>query len=375
MEYVQQVNVHVAAAKLGDARVFFDDLEAHRRELRGLRGFVSMSIARSIEPGGDTLVSVETRWKDAPALEEYLASARNAEGIVRSHAALTVPDSLNVRRLEALEGDGEDKARIVSERFFASLAVPMVIFGFGLAIVYGLSRVYLEMGSDGATPLAIVVAGGILLIAWYFAQNRTAPAWQVGGVVAAVATLLIAGVIWAQVDDRYPPEVFGRDEPEEGEPAEPGGPGEPGEVPSDVITLDDNVFVFGGEENPTIPAPSDQEVTFQLANEGNALHNVHVSVGGYDESICEGSGDDPCSDPSEIQGGEDGTITFNLPPGSYEFRCDFHPSEMIGTFDVRPGVPPPGGPPGGVGTPAAGETPSSGATSEATGAVEATAAP
>ncbi len=58
MEYVQQVLVQIAADKLGDARVLLDDLEAHRRELRSMRGFRVMSINRAIEAGGITLVSV-----------------------------------------------------------------------------------------------------------------------------------------------------------------------------------------------------------------------------------------------------------------------------------------------------------------------------
>ena len=338
MEYVQQVLVHVAAAKLGDARTLFDALEAHRRDLRGLRGFVSMSVSRSSEPGGDVLVNVETRWKDAGALDEYLSSARNAQSIIRDHAEITVPDTLNVRRLEAMDVSGPSKSTIVTERFFTSLALPLVIVAIGLAIVYGLSRVYLEIGAGGgSTTLAIVIAGGIVLVAWYFAQNRTASVLQMGAAGAAAIALLVGGTVWAEVDDRYPPkDGFERDHVEGGEPTEPAGGETPSPGGANVIELDDNVIVFNGAESPTITAAAGTDVTFEVSNVGNALHNVHIAASGsYAQAFCSASGEDPCSDPARILGGDDGSITFNLPAGTYDFRCDFHTAEMTGTLEVQ----------------------------------------
>jgi plastocyanin/heme-degrading monooxygenase HmoA len=336
MEYVQQVQALVAADKLGDARTLFDDLEAHRRDLRGLRGFLSMSIGRSVEAGGDTLVTLETRWKDEGALNDYLGSARNAQSILHDHSEILVADSVTARRLEGVGTESPDKGSILAERVFTSLAVPLVIFGLGLAIVYALSRVYLEIGPGAvATTLAIVVAGGILLVAWYFAQNQNAPVWQMGAVGAVAAALLIGGTVWAAVDDRYPPaEGFGRDHVG-GEPTEPPTDGTP-TAPGNVIEMDDNVFVFNGEENPNLTAAAGTEVTFELSNVGNALHNMHIAAGGdYDAAICAGGGEDPCSDPPRINGGDDGTITFNLPAGTYDYRCDFHTVEMVGTLTVQ----------------------------------------
>jgi plastocyanin len=335
MEYVQQVQALVAADKLGDARTLFDDLEAHRRELRGLRGFLSMSIDRAIESGGDTLVTAETRWRVERALQEYLASARNAQSVLADHSEILVPDSITARQLEGVGAEGPDKGSILAERVFTSLAVPMVIFGLGLAIVYALSRVYLEIGPGaGATTLAIVIASGILLVAWYFAQNKNAPIWQIGAVGAGAAALLIGGTVWAAVDDRYPPkEGFARDHETNGQPTEP-----PSGTPTtgNVIEMDDNVFIFNGQENPTLTAAAGTDVSYQLANIGNALHNLHIAAGGdFDASFCSLGAEDPCSDPVRINGGDDGTISFNLPAGSYEYRCDFHTAEMSGTLTVQ----------------------------------------
>ena len=43
-----------------------------------------------------------------------------------------------------------------------------------------------------------------------------------------------------------------------------------------------------------------------------------------------------CTDPERVPGGGEGTLTFTLTaPGTYNFRCDFHSSEMKGTFVVE----------------------------------------
>jgi hypothetical protein len=326
MEQVQQVQVHVAAAKLGDARILFDDLEAHRRELRGLRGFVSMSINRAIESGGDTSVSVETRWKDEASLNQYLGSARTVESILRDNSAITVPDTLSVRSLEGMDSAAPTKQSILVERFSLALMVPLAIVGIGFAIIYALSRIYLEMGPGaGANTLAICVAGGILLVAWYFAEHRNAPAWHFAAVGSAIIALLIGGTVWAQVSPG--PDYHGYEA--EGPDGEPTTPPAPGEL---VIILDDNVVLIQGDggDNPTINVPSGKTVS--VHNEGRGLHNLHVSP--FEAAVCETDGPSPCTDPNRINAGDEATITFDLPPGTYDYRCDFHTAEMFGTIVV-----------------------------------------
>ena len=365
MEQVQQVQVLVAAAKLGDARTLFEALEAHRRDLRGLRGFVSMSINRAIESGGDTSVAVETRWNDEAALNQYLGSVSTVESIIRDNSAITVPDSLSVRALEGMDSAKPTKQSILVERFSLALMVPLAIVGIGFAIVYSLSRVYIEMGSGNATTvLAIVIAAGILLVAWYFAENRNAPAWHVAAVGSAVVALLVAGTIWAQVSPG--PEVHGY-EPEGGAGVEPTPGAGGGEL---VIILDDNVVQAStaGGDNPTINVPSGK--TVPVLNEGRALHNLHI--GPFESAICATDGPSPCTDPARVNAGDEATIVFDLPPGTYEYRCDFHTDEMFGTLVVGPAepeAPPPGGAPPGGEPPAGDGTPGD---AEASPAAEAT---
>ena len=115
---------------------------------------------------------------------------------------------------------------------------------------------------------------------------------------------------------------------EEGEEPAPEPP------PPGAIILDDNVVQVEGQDgdNPTINVPSGAAVA--VVNEGSALHNLQVSP--FESDICSDDDPSPCSDPSRINAGNEGTITFDIPAGSYEYRCDFHPDEMVGTLVVGP---------------------------------------
>ncbi|MEX0749395.1 MAG: plastocyanin/azurin family copper-binding protein [Dehalococcoidia bacterium] len=359
MEYVQTALVRIRADKLGDAsgaQGLLTELERHRAVIRRRPGSLRMTMTRSTEEGGDTLLSVETRWRDARALDTYNAIEPNVVSIIRSHGDEIVPDSLQVRRAEALESESEESKRgVLYERFGIALLVPIGIVAFGLAIIYSLSRVYLEIGNEAATAVAALVAILILLVAWYFASNPGAIKLQVPAIALVVAGLLIGGTVYAQVHEG----PFYEEHVDEGEEPPDGGPG-PGD--DFVLTLEDNFFLFDGEENPTIQVGANVDVTMPLENAGGALHNVHVAAsGGFDAAFCSTGGEAPCSDPERMPGGSSGTLTFNLPPGTYDFRCDFHTQDMTGTLEVveggptgpseapPPGGPPPGGPPPGEG--------------------------
>jgi plastocyanin len=211
--------------------------------------------------------------------------------------------------------------------------VPAGILVMGLGIIYGLSRVYLEHSGTPATITAMSIASLIVLVAWYFAANPKAPVWQMASVGTAVAALLVGGTVYAQVHEGPVIEHADGGEPTPGEGTPPAG-----ETPAagDVIELRDNVFVFNGKENPTLAAAAGADVTLKLRNTGKALHNMHIAAGGsYDSAFCKAGEEDPCSDPVRMNAGADGAITFNLPAGTYDYRCDFHTVEMAGTLEVQ----------------------------------------
>ncbi len=75
-----------------------------------------------------------------------------------------------------------------------------------------------------------------------------------------------------------------------------------------------------------------QEVTFNITNDGAAIHNMRIDGGDgeYDTD------DDTVSDPDLFQAGDDGTLVWTAPDeaGEIIFRCDFHPIDMVGTISV-----------------------------------------
>jgi hypothetical protein len=325
MEYVQQVLVQVQGAKMGDAKALTDDLEAHRRVARGRRGFAGMQITRQTTADGNLQIAVESRWKSAGALDEYAGTSPNAYTIINKHSALHVPGTLEVNRLEGV-GSQNEGISPAYERLLTGLAVPLAILAFGLAFIYLLSRFFLSVDDHVAVAAAAFVAIAILGGAWLIAANPQIQAWQYAGIGATAAAVIIGAGVYGQIN--YEPSHG--EAQVDGEPTtEPGGG-------DNVIQLHDNFFQFNGQRNPTITEPANQAVTLDVSNEGNAIHNVHVSLtGDYTAAQCKTGGDVPCSDPALIRGGGKGTLTFTLAAGSYNFRCDFHPTEMTGTFQIQ----------------------------------------
>ena len=220
----------------------------------------------------------------------------------------------------------------VHQRVVMPLVLPLGVFLFAMLVIYGLSRIYLELneveigGVTMATPLAIAVSLAILAATWYVASHPRISQMQIGAMVFVAAALLTGGTIFAAVYDG------GEEEHVTGEPtATPSGV-------VDAIVMGDNFFVYNDATAPEIVVAAGQEVTFEITNDGVALHNMHIgdTSGNYEIGFCEVGDPEPCSDPAAMLGGESGSITFRLDqPGTYSFRCDFHPLEMLGTIRVE----------------------------------------
>ncbi len=228
--------------------------------------------------------------------------------------------------------DQHEEDEEVHQRVVLPLVVPLGVFLFALLVIYGLSRIYLELneveigGVTMATPLAIGVSLAILFAAWYVASHPRISQMQIGAMVFVAAALLTGGAIFAAVHDE------GEAEHVTCEPtATPDGV-------ADAIVMGDNFFVYNDATAPEIVVAAGQEVTFEITNGGRALHNMHIgdTSGNYEIGVCAPGDPEPCSDPGEIFEGDTATITFRLDePGTYPFRCDFHPLDMFGTIRVE----------------------------------------
>lgn len=104
-----------------------------------------------------------------------------------------------------------------------------------------------------------------------------------------------------------------------------------------AVTLGDNFFKISDQQNPPLQATAGQPVTFNITNGGTGVHDLHISAadGTFTGNPCETGGTDPCSDPSAIPGGQTATLSATLAAGTYNYRCDFHPTEMKGEITVQ----------------------------------------
>ena len=331
MEYIQTVLFQVTSASLESASAaggLMPELDEHRSFLKQQAGFEDMRVTRSINPEGNVLVMVETRWSNDEGLVRYETNEPNVAGIIRKHQDIIVADSLQVLDMEGLRTESSwapaEEAVETRERVMLPILIPLGVLAFSLLVIYGLSRIYLEMSGTGATILAAAIAGVALIAAFYFANNPKAPGWQIGGAMAAAAVLLLGGTIWAVLEEDEA-EGEGHEPAPVGENVEDPVPGAEGDA---IISMGDNFF---DPNDITVATASD--TTFQLMNNGSAIHNMRIAGedGEYETD------DDTVSDPDIVSGGETATLDWTAPAGAGEiiFRCDFHPAEMTGTLAVQ----------------------------------------
>jgi plastocyanin len=343
MEYIQTILFQIPASRLEEASAadgLLSELDQHREFLRNQTGFRDLRITRSINNEGNILLVVETRWTDDGSLVRYETNEPNAASIVRKHRGIIVSDSLQVLDMEALRTESSwkpaEQAEHARERVVLPIAIPLGVLAFALLMIYGLSRIYLQIRGDNATALAAGIAIFVLLVSFYLANNPRASGAQIGGILGIAVIALVAGTIWALAskDNGTAAAVT-----QPTASAAPGASGAPGG--SQEIDLADIVIKYNGQDNPTIPVTAGQPVTFQLKNTGAAVHNI--DVGGTsaqsptDAYFCSpGDGKSTaCSTPNRLVAGGTGTLTFTITtPGTYHFRCDFHPTQMFGTFVV-----------------------------------------
>ena len=342
MEFIQTLLAQIEAAKIDEAsrpQGLLDELDEHRSFLQQQPGFQDMRVTRSINREGNVLLVVETRWQDDDSLLRYETQEPNVMSIFNMHQELIIPNSLQVLDMEGLRTEAwrglADPTRAAQERLALPLLIPLGVLAFALLVIYGLSRIYLELPGDVATGLAAGIALGILAMAWFLASRPTISGWQIGSIATVAAAVLAGGAIFALVHEDGG-ETAAVSEPG-ASPTPAASPG-PGAAPGGpLVTMGDNFFESEGEQEPAIQVSVGEDITFNLSNNGLAPHNMHIAGtdNDYGVNFCQVGGDEPCSDPNRQASGESATITFRFDqPGTFIFRCDFHPQEMTGTIEV-----------------------------------------
>ena len=213
-----------------------------------------------------------------------------------------------------------DEARETYERLALPLLVPVGVFLFSVLVIYGLSRIYLELNTANigdvgmATPLAIGVSLAILGVAWYLASRPSVARWQMASVAAVSVALLTGGAIWAAVHDEG--------EAEDGGVVEPTGTAVPGAIQVELLD-------FAVEVEPA--SATADTITFIVTNGGAQVHNLRLIETELapdalplddDGIVVDEEQVDVVGSVAELSGGEDEELSVELEAGSYVLICN-----------------------------------------------------
>jgi plastocyanin len=149
----------------------------------------------------------------------------------------------------------------------------------------------------------------------------------IGFVLAAVVLTFVLAFAFPTESGLKDTTVTGSPTPE----ASPTPQGTPAGSPGAglAVSMKDNLF-----EPADLTVKAGESVTFNLTNEGVAIHNMRIA--GPDGSY--NTGDDAVSDPQLVNAGGTATVNWTAPgqPGEIKFQCDFHVAlGMIGTIKVE----------------------------------------
>mgnify|MGYP002400715317 CR=1 FL=1 len=211
-------------------------------------------------------------------------------------------------------GGGYPASRSISEKFLIPLAIPV---GAGLVIfciILAVSQILLAVPEDVATPIALLIALVILLGCAYFATARSLSRGMITLGVAVPAVVLFGAGIGAGIYRQANPTTENK------------GGAEANAGPKPQITTD-NKF-----SRTSYTVPAGQPVTIDVENQGSNQHNMHIL------GVTNADGSDIKTDI--LAPGASAKLTFTIDkPGTYNFQCDVHPTEMKGTITVAAGAP------------------------------------
>jgi uncharacterized cupredoxin-like copper-binding protein len=239
------------------------------------------------------------------------------------------------------EPSHETEQQEVHRRLWLPILIPAMIFLFAVLVIYGLSRIYLELNrvSVGdvtlATPLALGVSLAILGIGIYLASRPSVPVWQYIGIGVIAALMLTGGSIAAALI-----------EDEEHEEVVNGGTVTPPPEGGVAVELVDFEIHVTPETSPAGPT------TFNVTNAGATIHNFHVLQTDAAPGELETEGGqvvleqyNPVAETDgDLNAGDSATVDADLQPGPYVLICNVaghYDLGMHAAFTVGP--PAPGG--------------------------------
>ena len=203
--------------------------------------------------------------------------------------------------------DAADPAALYAEQRVVNPAgLPLLAVLTVALVVISVSRVLLAVPKEAATALAIVGAGGIFVVAILVAARASLSGRALVGLLAATGVLVvIGGVVAAGTGERE---------------IERHASAEVTEVARGVA------FV---EKDLEVVAETGRVIIHFQNEDADQLHNIAVYTDeAADETVFFGP---------EINGIGERTYAFDIEPGEYFYRCEFHIDTMTGTLTVEEG--------------------------------------
>jgi plastocyanin len=192
----------------------------------------------------------------------------------------------------------------ISERLLSPVGLPLMAVGLIAVIVISVSRLLLTLPKTGS----IIAAFGlsiVLLIAFFMLASR--PHLGRNSLVFLGGTAVVAVVSAGSVSAANGYRTFEHHGGAEAAPI--------------AVVARGTAF-----SEKTITVESGQPATIDFKNDDPVYHNIAV----YSDSGSPFWNGEPIKGVKKITY----THTFDMPPGTYTFRCDFHPTSMVGSFVV-----------------------------------------
>ena len=223
------------------------------------------------------------------------------------------PDSHDADPHGGHGGSHRRPPRSIAEQFLIPLGVPLAAIAMGAGAVFFISQILLATGKT-ASLIALAIALVILLTGAFIASRPSVTRQQVIASLAVPAVLILAGGTAGGLYSLNHKEAAGSAVGQKPLPPE--------------VTTDDKYSVTSYTVVAGLPA------TINISNSGQDPHNIHLF------GVTDASGNEPKTDI--LSSGQSAAFTFTITtPGTYTFKCDVHPTVMVGTITAQAGAPVP----------------------------------
>jgi plastocyanin len=155
---------------------------------------------------------------------------------------------------------------------------------------------------------------------WQRVGGMRVSGWMIGIPVVVIGVVVVAVLILTSGSS--------------GDSAKPGPTPDPrvaGQTPDNSISLNVDDVNFSRTE---IPGKAGEVIEFLVTNTSSTQQSHNMVVAGPDNEY--DTADDFNPDPFAIKAGETGRVVVKLDdPGTYNFRCAFHPTIEFGTLELE----------------------------------------